>query len=99
MADLKVNSNGVATATGRQLLQIIPINIITIMAVIGAAIGLYWKFDARIASLEKAGISIEAADRIGKLEGKLDRLSPTIIRTDVNVQWLMNKQAPSEPPK
>ena len=97
MNGLKINGNGLANATGKQLLQIIPINIITILAVVGAAVGLYWKFDARISALETSGVSKEIAGRVVSLETKMDNLAPTIIRTDVNVQWLMNKQSPSSP--
>jgi hypothetical protein len=82
---------------GRKLLQIIPINIITIITMIVCSVGLYWKFDERIAALEKAGTSAELTDRVKILEQKLDIISPTIIRTDTNVQWLMDKQSPNAP--
>jgi hypothetical protein len=93
-----MNSNGIANATGKQLLQIIPINIVVVLAIIGSAVGLYYKFDARIASLEK---SIDAPDgitnRVDSMQKRLDELAPTIYRTDTNVLWLMDKQKGAHP--
>ena len=82
---------------GRKLLQIIPINIITIITMLVCSVGLYWKFDERISALETSGSSTELKNRVATVEKKLDDLSPTIVRTDTNVQWLMDKQSPGAP--
>ena len=99
---LKINGNGIANATGKQLLQIIPINIITVIIVIGSAVGLYYKttgnFEARLSALEKSplGMSVEEKrslmDRVSESERELKDLSPKIIETHTNVLWLMNQQ-------
>jgi hypothetical protein len=89
--------NQISAGNGRKLLQIIPINIMTIFTMIVCSVGLYWKFDERIAALEKAGTSSELTNRVSSLEKKFDDLSPTIVRTDTNVQWLMDKQSPGAP--
>jgi hypothetical protein len=87
----------IGAGNGRKLLQIIPINIITIIVTIGSAAGLYWKFDERISKLENAAGSGELTDRVKSLETKFDAQAPMIIRTDTNVQWLMDKQSPTAP--
>jgi hypothetical protein len=105
MADLiKLNGNGMATSTGKQLLQIVPINIVMLLTVIGAAVGLYWKFDARIAALERSpllGMTIEEKTmllkRVSDSEAELKLISPRIIETHTNVLWLMNQQKGAHP--
>ena len=95
---MKINGNGIANATGRQLLQIVPINIVVVLAIIGSAVGLYWKMDARIATLERSplGMSLEEKkaliERIKATEDTVKDLSPRIIETHTNVLWLMNQQ-------
>jgi hypothetical protein len=92
---MKINGNGVADSTGKQLLQIIPINIVTILAVIGTAYGLYYNLKGRITALET--YNKEVSVNTASYQKKLDDLAPMIIRTDVNVQWLMNEQSPRSP--
>ena len=95
MNPLKINGNGIANAAGRQLLQIIPINIVTVISVIGVGYGLYYNLKGRISALEANNIQATTA-ALG-MQKKIDDLAPTIIRTDVNVMWLMGRQSPSSP--
>ena len=98
---MTINGNGMANSTGRQLLQIIPVNIVTVGIVILSGMGVYYKttatFEARIASLEKSGTSVELVNRVDALQKKFDDLAPTIYRTDTNVLWLMDKQKGAHP--
>ena len=100
---LKINGNGLANATGKQLLQIVPINIVVVVTIIGAAVGLYWKFDARLTSLEKSPLAMtpeernRMTERIKSTEDKLNELAPNIIETHTNVLWLMNQQKGANP--
>jgi hypothetical protein len=96
--------NGPGNVTGKQLLQIIPINVVAIIAIIGAAVGLYWKFDARITALEnnpRFGMTLEEKttllNRVLESERELRELNPKIIETHTNVLWLMNQQRGAHP--
>jgi len=80
-------------------------NLLTIATTLGLVIGLYYKIDGRVSTveriqgdMEKNGAPTNLTERVGSLEKKLDDLGPRIIRTDTNVLWLMSKQsgAPKE---
>jgi len=92
---MKINGNGLADR--RQLLQIIPVNIVVVLTIVAAAVGLYWKFDARITSLERSPLAMSVEERnrmmerIKATEDKLNELSPNIIETHTNVLWLMDQ--------
>lgn len=102
---MNINGNGLANATGKQLLQIIPINIVVILTIVASAVGLYYKFDSRIAALEKnpsAMTQEERANLINRVirtEQKIDKLEPDITETHTNVLWLMDKQSAGLPKK
>jgi hypothetical protein len=96
--------NGPGNVTSKQLLQIIPINVIAIITIIGAAVGLYWKFDARITALEnnpRFGMTAEEKatliNRVAESERELRELNPKIIETHTHVLWLMNQQRGAHP--
>ena len=85
--------------TKQQLLQIIPVNIIVIIGIVASAVGLYWKFDARISQLEqnpRFGMTVEEKsallDRVTRTEASVQRLEPMTVETHTNVLWLMDKQ-------
>jgi len=96
--------NQMENATKRQLLQVVPINIVVLGGIIITAVGLYWKFDARITTLEnnpKFGMTIEEKaallSRVTESEKEIKELGPKIIETHTNVFWLMNQQKAAHP--
>ena len=98
------DQNGLTNVTKRQLLQVVPINIVVLGGIIITAVGLYWKFDARIHALEsnpRFGMTIEEKQtllaRVEASERELKELSPKIIETHTNVFWLMNQQKAAHP--
>jgi hypothetical protein len=80
-------------------------NLISVATTIILVVGLYYKMDARIAALEKAPLGTSqwertnVTDRISSLERKLDEVTPKIIRTDVNLLWIMSQQNTKPPPE
>jgi hypothetical protein len=89
-----MNING----DGSKFLRITIGNVLTTLFVVSSALGVYYRLDGRVHSLEMiVPPPSDVAHRMESMEGKIDDMTPRIIRTETNVLWLMYKQHGTKP--